>query len=154
MATFNTVFGSTLPSGAIDFITQDFNVTDPVQFALPISIYLVGYIPGPLLLSPLSEAYGRRVIMVSSFALFTIFTVACALAPNWPSFLFFRLVCGISAFSSIAITVGIFGDIFADPVALDRAFAMYTTVRLFFCFLVLTEVVFVPYPKPSTLTSS
>lgn len=86
MATFNTVFGSTLPSGAIDFITQDFNVTDPVQFALPISIYLVGYIPGPLILSPLSEAYGRRVIMVSSFALLTIFTVACALAPNWPSF--------------------------------------------------------------------
>ncbi|EMR64643.1 putative mfs multidrug transporter protein [Eutypa lata UCREL1] len=123
IAILNSTFDSSLPSGAIDFITDEFNVADPVQHALPISVYLVGYILGPLLFSPLSETYGRRIIMVPSFALFTIFTLACALAPDWPSFLFFRLVCGINASSSIAITSGIYADIYADPVVRGRAIA-------------------------------
>lgn len=66
--------------------------------------------------------------MVPSFALFTIFTLACALAPDWPSFLFFRLVCGINASSSIAITSGIYADIYADPVVRGRAIALYISV--------------------------
>lgn len=128
IAILNSTFDSSLPSGAIDFITKDFNVTDPVQHALPISVYLVGYILGPLLFSPLSETYGRRIIMIPSFALFTIFTLACALARNWASFLVFRLICGINASSSIAITSGIYADIFADPMVRGRAIAMYISV--------------------------
>lgn len=66
--------------------------------------------------------------MVPSFALFSIFTLACALAPNWKAFLVFRLICGINASSSIAITSGIYADIYADSVARGRAIAFYITV--------------------------
>ncbi|KAJ5034845.1 uncharacterized protein L3040_008114 [Drepanopeziza brunnea f. sp. 'multigermtubi'] len=131
IAILNSTFDSSLPSGAIDFITAEFNVTAPIQNALPISIYLVGYILGPLFFAPLSETYGRRVVMVPSFALFTIFTLACALARDWPSFLFFRLVCGINASSSIAITSGIYADIYADPVVRGRAIAFSISATSF-----------------------
>ncbi|KXJ85609.1 major facilitator superfamily domain-containing protein [Microdochium bolleyi] len=131
IAVLNSVFDSSLPSGAIDFITEEFGVTDPVQHALPISIYLVGYILGPLFFSPLSETYGRRIIMVPSFGLFTVFTLGCALAKDWPSFLVFRLICGINASSAIAITSGIYADIYADPVVRGRAIALFISATSF-----------------------
>ncbi|KAF2641915.1 MFS general substrate transporter [Massarina eburnea CBS 473.64] len=131
IAILNSTFDSSLPSGAIDFIVSDFGVTDRVQHALPISIYLIGYILGPLLFSPLSEIYGRRIIMVPSFALFTLFTLACALSPNWEAFLVFRLICGINASSSIAITSGIYADIFQDSVVRGRAIAFYIAATSF-----------------------
>ena len=129
IAILNSTFDSSLPSGAVEFIAAEFDVTDPVQHALPISVYLMGYILGPLLFSPLSETYGRRIVLVPSFALFTIFTLACALARDWVSFLFFRLLCGINASSSIAIISGIYADIYSNDVVRGRAIAFYISVR-------------------------
>ena len=83
---------------------------------------------GPLLFSPLSEIYGRRLVLVPTFVLFTAFTGACGAARNWPSFLVFRLICGINASSLIAITSGIYADILEDPVARGRAIAFYISV--------------------------
>ena len=68
--------------------------------------------------------------MLSSFIIFTLFTLACAVAPNWPSFLVFRLICGIMASSPIAVIGGIFADIFNDPVTRGRAVSMFMTVSL------------------------
>ncbi|KAF6800335.1 major facilitator superfamily transporter, partial [Colletotrichum sojae] len=81
IAILNSTFDSSLPSGAIHFIAEEFHVTDPVQHALPISVYLVGYILGPLLFSSMSETYGRRIIMVPTFALFTATSFGPRLAP-------------------------------------------------------------------------
>ncbi|KAF2876078.1 major facilitator superfamily protein [Massariosphaeria phaeospora] len=131
IAITNSVLDSALPSGAIDYIAKDFNVTSEVQLALPISLYLVGYILGPLLFGPLSETYGRRVVMVPTFALFIPATLACALAPNWPFFLVFRLLCGTFASSSIAVTGGIYADIYEDSQERGRAIALYIAATAF-----------------------
>lgn len=128
VAIFNSVFDSALPGGAIDAIADDFRVTSEVQLALPISLYLIGYILGPLLFGPLSETYGRWIVMVPTFALFIPATLACALAPNWPFFLVFRLICGILASSSIAVTGGLYADIFDEPRTRGRAIALYIVV--------------------------
>lgn len=95
---------------------------------LPISLYLVGYASGPLLFGPLSEQVGRRVIMVSTFSMFTIFTLACALAPNWPSLLVFRWIVGVFASSSITIVGGLYADVYDDPVTRGRAMAIFMAV--------------------------
>lgn len=67
--------------------------------------------------------------MLSSFVVFTIFTMACALAPNWPVFLVFRLICGFMASSPIAVVGGLYADIFDDPVVRGRAMAVFMAVR-------------------------
>jgi len=126
----NSTLGSSLPSGAISYLAPYFNVTNPQQRVLPVSLFLVGYVLGPLLFGPLSETYGRKVIMISSFVVFTLFTLACAVAPNWPSFLVFRLICGINASSPIAVVGGIFADIYNDPVTRGRAMAVFMAVRI------------------------
>lgn len=39
----NSTLGSSLPSGAITFIAKDFKVTQEMQYPLPISCFLAGY---------------------------------------------------------------------------------------------------------------
>lgn len=128
IAVINSTLGSSLPSGAIDYISKDFCISNEQQLVLPISLFLVGYVLGPVFFGPLSETYGRRVIMRSTFVIFTVFTMACALAPNWPSFLIFRFICGINASSAIAVVGGLYADVFDDPVIRGRAMAIFMAV--------------------------
>ncbi|KAL8653914.1 MAG: hypothetical protein Q9210_001829 [Variospora velana] len=121
----NSTLGSSLPSGAIDYLAEYFHVTSQAQLVLPISLFLVGYVFGPIVFAPLSESYGRRIIMVVTFVFFTIFTMACALAPNWPFFLVFRLLCGITASSAIAVIGGLCADLYNDPIIRGRAMAFF-----------------------------
>jgi MFS family permease len=91
-------------------------------------MYLVGYIIGPLLFGPLSEAYGRQAIMISTFFFYTIFTMACALAPTWSALLGFRFLAGANASSPIAVVGGIYADLYDDPVTRGRAMSVFMSV--------------------------
>ena len=118
---FNTTLGSALPSGATEILGKAFNVTSNQQLTLPVAVFLVGYIFGPILFGPLSESYGRRVILLISFLVYTLFTLACALAPDWPAFLIFRFIVGIGAAAPPTILGGLFADIYPGAVNRGRA---------------------------------
>jgi len=115
IAVMNSTISSSIPSGAIDYIAGDFNVTSKVQLPLPITCFLAGYVVGPTLCGPLSEHNGRKRVILAFFSVATLFTMACALAPNWPSLLFFRFICGIGFSGPIAITAGLYADVYNDP---------------------------------------
>lgn len=95
-------------------------------------MYLIGYVLGPVLFGPLSETYGRKPIMISTFFLFTAFTMACALSPNFPALLIFRLLTGVNASSPISVTGGVYADIYNDPVTRGRAMAVFMGVSASF----------------------
>ncbi|KAI1174265.1 MFS transporter [Nemania sp. FL0916] len=120
----NSTLGSSLPSGASHYLSKEFNVFSAEQLALPNSVYLIGYVFGPPLFSPLSEMYGRRIVMLSTFFGFTVFTLACALAPTWPALLIFRFLSGAFASAPITVVGGIFSDIYDDPVRRGQAIAL------------------------------
>jgi predicted MFS family arabinose efflux permease len=71
--------------------------------------------------------------MISTFFGFTVFTMACALAPGYTSLLVFRLLTGINASSPIAVIGGVFADIYEDPVTRGRAMAIFMGVCLPVC---------------------
>lgn len=50
-----------------------------------------------------------------AFALFTVFSIASALAPNFAALVVFRLVTGIGGSAAISIVGGICADIYHDP---------------------------------------
>lgn len=127
---FNSVFDSTIPSGGIRFIAAALNVQGESQLALPTSVFLIGYVTGPLVFGPMSEVYGRRVVMIGSFVLFTIFTLACAVAPSWLALIIFRSLCGIFASTPIAVTGGIFADIYRSPLTRGRVMALSMAVMI------------------------
>lgn len=115
----NSTLGSSLPSGASHYLSKEFNVSSAEQLALPNSVYLIGYVFGPPLFSPLSEMHGRRIVMLSTFFGFTVFTLACALAPTWPALLVFRFLSGAFASAPITVVGGIFADIYDDRDSVD-----------------------------------
>lgn len=69
---------------------------------------------------------------MATFVVFTLFTMACALAPSWESFLVFRMVCGACAGAPIAIVAGILADVFGDHRTRGRAYAIFMVVSLHF----------------------
>lgn len=128
IAVANSTLGSALPSGAVNFIADDFGITNKQQLTLPITCYLIGYVLGPVVFGPLSETYGRRPITLVTFAFYTIFTLACALAPTFAALVVFRLFAGVFASSPPAVTGGIYADIYSDPKARGRAMAGFMAV--------------------------
>ncbi|KAK0389946.1 hypothetical protein NLU13_3519 [Sarocladium strictum] len=126
----NSTMGSALPSMAIPYIARTYGVTSEQQLVLPISVYLIGYVFGPIIWGPLSEHLGRRLLTLLTFIAFSLFTMGCALTPSWAALMVLRLFCGVFASSPIAIVAGILADIYGDPLTRGRAFAIFmvTTV--------------------------
>ena len=51
----NSTMGSALPSGTTEAVQKYWNIHNEELLVLPVSIYLIGYILGPLIFAPLSE---------------------------------------------------------------------------------------------------
>jgi MFS family permease len=118
---FNVTIGSSLPSGASEVLNSAFEVTSSLQKPLPVCLFLVGYIFGPVVFAPMSESWGRRPTFLISFAIYTGFLLGCAFAPNWPVFLFFRFMMGIGAAAPQTVSNGLFADIYPEVVPRGRA---------------------------------
>jgi multidrug resistance protein len=129
---FNSAFGSSLPSGAHDAIADSFNIPhDDTKLVLLNSLYLVGFAIGPLIFGPLSEHVGRRPVLIGTFSGYIIFTMACALSPNFPALLVFRLLCGLNAASPNAVLGGLYADILDNPQTRGIAMALFMVVTGF-----------------------
>ena len=123
----NSGVASSLPSNAVPYIIDDFKLQNTNESSLPTGIFLLGYVVGPLIWSPLSETIGRRPVLLYTFIFFFLFTLACALAPNWSSLLFFRFVCGGMGAAPQTVIGGSYADIF-EAQARGRAMAFYMAV--------------------------
>ncbi|KAI2616724.1 major facilitator superfamily domain-containing protein [Hypoxylon sp. NC1633] len=102
--TFLTPLASSIFAPGVPQLTTEFHSSNPVIASLVVSVYLLGFAAGPLVLAPLSELYGRLPVYHVSNVGFIAFTVACALAPNINALIGFRLVAGI--FGSCPLTIG------------------------------------------------
>ncbi|KAJ4150247.1 hypothetical protein LMH87_011005 [Akanthomyces muscarius] len=102
-------------------LAQEFGITSNIVASFTVSIYLLGYVFGPLLLSSMSELYGRLVIYHVCNAFYVAFTIGCALSKNTAMFLVFRFVCGCAASAPMVIGGGTIADLY---IASERGKAM------------------------------
>ncbi|KAL5446869.1 hypothetical protein PMIN05_002332 [Paraphaeosphaeria minitans] len=94
-------------------------------------MYLVGYVGGPMIWGPLSESYGRKWVMIGSFAYFTVFAIASAVAPNFAALVVFRLMVGLGGSCAISVVGGVCADIYHDPVSRGRSMAIFMAATTF-----------------------
>jgi multidrug resistance protein len=109
--TFMTPFASSILAPAIEFLNRDFGNSDLTVGSFPVSIYLLGYSVGPLFLSPLSEIYGRHIVLVTANIIFCLWLIGCALAPSLDSLIVFRFFAGVGGSGCLTIGGGIISDI-------------------------------------------
>lgn len=130
----NSTLSSSLPGGADSYITDYFHITNNLQRILPSTVYLLGYVVGPLLLSPLSEQYGRKQLLLFANVCFIGASIGCALSPTFNILVVFRAFAGLAAAVPLTVIGGVYADIFEDPVSRGKATAAYTIVSLFCSF--------------------
>ena len=109
-------------------ITDEFGCSQLVA-TLGLSLFIAGLGWGPMVLAPLSEFYGRRVIYRVSLPLFLAFLIPCAAATNVQTMLVSRFLDGLAgaAFSSVA--GGTVGDMFTKD-KLQTPMLIYTASPL------------------------
>ncbi|KAJ5436872.1 Major facilitator superfamily domain general substrate transporter [Penicillium cf. griseofulvum] len=104
---------SSMFSPAVSYVGAEFRVTDQTILSLSISIYVLGYAFGPILLAPLSEVYGRRVVISGANWFFVVWQIGCALAPNIQTLIICRLFAGIGGSGCLTLGAGVIADLFA-----------------------------------------
>ncbi|MGH8082737.1 MAG: multidrug effflux MFS transporter [Lysobacter sp.] len=77
---------------------------DKIEMQQTISVYLIAYALMSVVHGPLSDAIGRRKVIIGGLFVFTLASAACALSTDLPTLLFFRAVQGLSA--GVGLIVG------------------------------------------------
>lgn len=96
---------------AVQLIMADFRTTSASFATFSVSIFVLGFASGPLLLAPLSELYGRVVVYNVTNVLFLVFTLLCGVARDEGTFLAFRFLAGFAGVATITIGSGTIADL-------------------------------------------
>lgn len=135
--TFVITFASSIFSVATDAVSEEFGVARVVA-TLGVSLFLLvlpwpstscphllicfqGFVFGPLVFGPASEAYGRQPPLFIGYIIFGIFQIPVALGRNITTILIGRFLGGFAASAPLAILGGTMSDIW-DPI--PRAYAI------------------------------
>jgi multidrug resistance protein len=110
--TFISPLASSMFAPGVSFMDKDFHNSDTIISALTVSIYVLGYVVGPLFLSPLSEIYGRRPVLACANAMFCVWQIGCALSPNITALIIMRFLAGIGGSGCLTIGGGVIADLF------------------------------------------
>jgi DHA1 family bicyclomycin/chloramphenicol resistance-like MFS transporter len=111
---------------AFPAITQEF-ATSALAMQQTLSIYLFAYAFMMLWHGALSDALGRRPVVIAGLALYAFATLGCAIAGNIASLWLFRAAQGISAGGGLVIGRAIIRDRFHGPEA-QRLMSQITLV--------------------------
>jgi DHA1 family bicyclomycin/chloramphenicol resistance-like MFS transporter len=97
----------------------------PVQMQQTLSAYLLGFAVMNLFHGALADSFGRRPIVLSGVALFTLASVGCALSQSIGALVFFRAVQGMSAGAGMVVSRAIIRDLF-PPSEAQRVMSQVT----------------------------
>ncbi|WP_432544370.1 multidrug effflux MFS transporter [Kineococcus sp. SYSU DK002] len=100
-----------LPEVAVDLGTTE------ARTQLTITGVLVGAGLGQLVVGPLSDAFGRRKPAAAGFCVYVVATLLCAIAPNLPALVAFRVLSGVGASAGAVIGMAVIRDLFTGPAA-------------------------------------
>ncbi|GLA09220.1 hypothetical protein AnigIFM60653_011299 [Aspergillus niger] len=91
-------------------IAEHFHVSTEVT-TLCLSMYVLGYAIGPVLLAPLSEYFGRQPVYIVSWFIMSLFQMPLALAPNIGTIIVCRFIAGFAGGAPLTNTGGTISDL-------------------------------------------
>jgi DHA1 family bicyclomycin/chloramphenicol resistance-like MFS transporter len=97
-------------------ISQEFSLTT-WQIQQTITVYMLPFALMTLVQGPLSDALGRRPVVLFGLAVYSLASVACVFAPTFAFLLIFRAMQGMSAGVGMAVGRAIIRDLHEGPQA-------------------------------------
>ncbi|KAL8834013.1 MAG: hypothetical protein Q9176_007705 [Flavoplaca citrina] len=114
--TFLTPLASSMFAPGIPELMEEFK-SDNVELAsFVVSVFLLGFAFGPMVIAPMSEEYGRLPVYHACNIGFVIFTIACAVSSNLNMLIAWRFFEGM--FGSAPLTIG--GGTIADMIVQEK----------------------------------
>jgi MFS family permease len=110
---------------AIPQLMSQFHFESDILGSFIVSIYILGYVFGPLVVAPLSELYGRLPIYHFCNIGFIVTSIACAVSTNVHMLIGFRFLSGTFGSSPIAYV----GEKYAISITLKFNHAWKLTER-------------------------
>ena len=85
------------------------------QLQQVLTAYMVPFAFASLFHGPLSDAVGRRPVMIAGMVLYTVASIACTLAPNYELLIAARMVQGATAGVGMVIGRAVIRDLYEGP---------------------------------------
>lgn len=111
LVTFSTSLGSAMFAAASPEVEVIYNI-GPTVGVLGTSLYICGFASGPIIWGPLSELFGRKIILVVSSFGFTCFCFGCATAENIQTIMITRFFEGFVGAAPTVIAPAVLADMF------------------------------------------
>lgn len=113
---------------ALGQIAAELGVSDPNRRQLVVGIFLLGSGIASLLPGSLADRFGRRPVLLSALALYVVFALACAFAPEFNTLLGLRMLQAVGSAGLMVIPSAIVRDRFSG----DRMARMSSTISMVF----------------------
>ncbi|KAF2107799.1 putative bicyclomycin resistance protein [Lophiotrema nucula] len=114
---------------ALDDMSKDLNIVNSGERQLLMSIFVLGWGLGPIILGPLSEVYGRVLVLNTGQTCFIIANTLCALPRDKWTFIAVRLLAGVMGSGPMSIGGGVLSDLWR-PEERGLSLAIYTVLPL------------------------
>ncbi|KAH6664086.1 major facilitator superfamily domain-containing protein [Halenospora varia] len=121
-------FASSVDSATLTQAASDFGVSEVTE-SLATGLFLIGFGFGALFAGPISETVGRNPVYIVTLAVYMIWIMASALAPNIGAQLTFRFLAGFFGSTPLTCAGGSISDlwspierVYAFPVFANAAF--------------------------------
>ncbi|KAM5541894.1 hypothetical protein V8D89_004623 [Ganoderma adspersum] len=131
--TFISPVSSSMVAPAASQIASAFNITDQFQINLTISIFVLAYAFGPLILGPLCEIFGRCHVLRACNLFFFAWNLACGFAQSEAQLILFRFLAGIGGSAPLAVIRSLGGAVLGDmwtPEERGKSIVIYSLAPL------------------------
>lgn len=91
----------------------DFSQVDIYLSSFVVSIYVLGYAIGPLIIGPLSELYGRLIMYHVCNVIFLVFTLLCGRCKDLRTLAVMRFFAGVGGASAFTLAPASVADMFS-----------------------------------------
>ena len=111
LITFLTPLGSSSFAPGVPQLMEEFGSDSSLLSGFVVSVYVLGFAVGPLVIAPMSEMFGRLPLYHICGTLFAIWTIACALARTLDELIVFRFFAGCFGAAPLALGGGTIADL-------------------------------------------
>jgi multidrug resistance protein len=108
---YHRPLASSMFAPGVPQVMEDFHSDSKMLATFVVSVYLLGFALGPVIIAPLCEMYGRIPLYASCNILFVIFSIACAVAKSLNQLIAFRFLMGCAGVAPLTIGAGTIADI-------------------------------------------
>jgi multidrug resistance protein len=119
--TLITPLASSFFAPGVPQVLREFHETSNLMATFVVSVYILGFAIGPLIIAPMSELYGRNILFSITNFLFVVFNIGCALSNSMGMLIAFRLLAGCAGSAPLTLGGGTIADLFPPE---QRAGAM------------------------------